>query len=60
MTYFNIDPKPRDYVHPNGIKNINKVNLGITSDLLPIMNELCDDRILYLTNGNEISVDYRK
>ncbi len=59
MTYFNIDPKPRDYVHPNGIKKINKVNLGITSDLLPIMNELCDDRILYLTNGNEISVDYK-
>ena len=60
MTYFNIDPKPRDYIHPNGIKNINKVNLGITSDILPIMNELCDDGILYLTNGNEISVDYKK
>ena len=24
MTYFNIDPKPRNFIHPNGIKKILK------------------------------------
>ena len=48
MTYFNIDPKPIKFVHPNGIKNIKKVNLGVTNDLISIINELCDDSILNL------------
>ena len=26
MTYFNIDPKPKNFIHPNGIKRINKVS----------------------------------
>lgn len=59
MTYFNIDPKPIKFVHPNGIKNIKKVNLGVTNDLISIINELCDDSILNLNNGNEISVEYQ-
>ena len=25
MTYFNIDPKPKNYIHPNGIKSIKEV-----------------------------------
>ncbi len=24
MSYFNIDPKPEDYTHPNGIRDIDK------------------------------------
>jgi len=59
MTYFNIDPKPIKFVHPNGIKNIKKVNLGVTTDLISIINELCDDSILNLNNENEISVEYQ-
>ena len=59
MTYFNIDPKPIKFVHPNGIKNIKKINLGVTTDLISIINELCDDSILNLNNENEISVEYQ-
>ena len=25
MSYFDIDPKPKDYIHPNGVKGISKV-----------------------------------
>lgn len=59
MTYFNIDPKPKRFTHPNGIKKIKTVNLGIQDDLIPIMNELCEDSILNLTNGNQIFVEYQ-
>lgn len=46
MTYFNVDPKPKDFIHPNGIKKIKRVSLGTDPNLIPIINELCDDYML--------------
>ena len=48
MTYFNIDPKPRNFIHPNGIKKINKVKYGNEKSLLKIINEMCNDETLNL------------
>jgi len=48
MTYFNIDPKPRNFIHPNGIKKINKVKYGNEKRLLKIINEMCNDETLNL------------
>jgi len=46
MTYFNIDPKPKDFIHPNGIKKIK---------LIPLMEALCDDEILQLFIGSGVT-----
>ncbi len=48
MTYFNIDPKPRNFIHPNVIKKINKVKYGNEKRLLKIINEMCNDETLNL------------
>lgn len=61
MTYFNIDPKPKSYIHPNRIKGIRRISYGTDADLIPLVNELCDDKILMLSVGNEvIGVEYEK
>ncbi len=61
MTYFNIDPKPKRYVHPNGTKGIKRISFGTEADLIPLMNELCDDDTLDLFVGNGVvKVEYGK
>ena len=57
MTYFNIDPKPENFVHPNGVQAITKVRFGTRADLVPVIQELCDDPVLELFVGNGISVE---
>ena len=41
------------------LRTLKKVNLGVTNDLISIINDLCDDSILNLNNGDEISVEYQ-
>lgn len=54
MTYFNIDPKPKNYTHPNGVTGISKVVFGAAQGLIPIIKELCDDPMLELVEGEGI------
>lgn len=54
MTYFNIDPKPKNFVHPNGAKRIRSVSFGTAKDLIPLICTLCDDPALVLFEGNGI------
>ena len=59
MTYFTIDPKPKEFIHPNGVKGISKICFGTEDKLIPIIDELCNDTILELTIGKGVqSVDY--
>ena len=51
MTYFNIEPKPAVYVHPNEILKIKSVSYSLDSELSSIFRELCTDSLLDL---NEI------
>ena len=51
MTYFNIDPKPKDFVHPNGVKGIKKVSYGAEAAALLMLKELCDDPALEWFEG---------
>lgn len=61
MTYFNINPKPKDAVHPNGIKKVQRVSFGTDEGLIPIINQLCDDDTLELHVGSGIhKVTYEK
>ena len=61
MTYFNINPKPKKLIHPNGVKKIKCISFGTDENLIPIIKELCDDKILELFVGNGVqSLTYEK
>lgn len=54
MTYFNIDPKPKNFTHPNGVKRVKNISFGTKEEFIPIIEELCDDATLTLFLGSEI------
>lgn len=54
MTYFNIDPKPKAFVHPNGAVRISSVSFGTKAEYIPLIEELCDDETLELFVGEGI------
>ena len=51
MTPFNIDPKPKNFIHPNKIKRIQQVSYVTEPNLIGIINELCNDDRLQLSTG---------
>lgn len=55
MTYFNIDPKPKtDDIHPNGIKGIKSISIGINPNHHQLLQDLCDDPTLTPFTGTGI------
>lgn len=51
MNYFGIDPKPSNFVHPNGIRKIKKVVFRIDKKNADILKELLqDDRLEILVD----------
>jgi hypothetical protein len=61
MTYFDVDPKPKDFVHPNGVVGIKSVSFGTKKEYFPLIRELCDDPILKLFVGEGVrDVEYRR
>lgn len=55
MTYFNVDPKPKAFVHPNGVTRISRVAFGTRKELFPVIRELCDDEMLELQEGDGVT-----
>ena len=51
MTPFNINPKPKNFIHPNKIRGIKQVSYVTDSNIIPIINELCNDNRLQLSAG---------
>ena len=61
MTYFNIDPKPKNFVHPNGIKRINDISYNLDNSLISIFKKLCNDKTIQLTDQKgEMHVNFKK
>jgi hypothetical protein len=61
MTYFNIDPKPKNYAHPNGFKKIKNISFGTKKEFIPLINELCEDETLKLFLGEGVKdLEYEK
>ena len=59
MTPFNMNPKPRNFIHPNKIRGIKQVSYVTESNIIPIINELCNDDRLQLSAGKgECKVTY--
>lgn len=54
MTCFNIDPKPHDFIHPNGIRRIKFISYGSAPRFLPLLAELCCDTSIGLFEGKGI------
>jgi hypothetical protein len=48
MTYFNINPKPQNFIHPNDVSRIDKVSYGMNSELRSIFCKLCSDETIDL------------
>lgn len=61
MTYFNEDPKPKNFIHPNGIKKIKSISYGSINELIPLIRKLCDDEVLDLFVGEGVKdLQYEK
>jgi hypothetical protein len=59
MTPFNINPKPKNFAHPNKINRIKKISYYTEANIIPIINELCnDDRLQLSTGKGECKVTY--
>lgn len=62
MSYFNIDPKPKNFVHPNGVKKIKKTVFQTNERFAEILNQLVqDDTLEFVVSENEskiLSVEY--
>lgn len=43
MSYFTIDPKPKEFVHPNGLKRVSNIKFATTKEVGNIMKELLND-----------------
>lgn len=60
MTYFSEDPKPVDFIHPNGIREIKKVIYRTDPDRFAPIRALCEDERLELAEGSGIEVEFDK
>jgi hypothetical protein len=43
MSYFNIDPKPKDFVHPNGYRRVSKIKFATTAEAASVIKSLLED-----------------
>ena len=54
MTFFSINPKPKNDIHPNDIKGVKSISLGLTKDQQQIFLDICDDKTIKLFEGHGI------
>ena len=63
MSYFETDPKPKNYVHPNGIIRVKKVVYQTTKKNADALQKLVDDNSLEIIIGDPskiISVEFEE
>ena len=64
MSYFGIDPKPVNFVHPNGIKKISKIVFKIDEKNADILKQLIDDDSLEIISDDRekgiVQIEYDK
>ena len=54
MTYFSVDPKPKEHIHSNNIKGVKSISFGTDESLIPLINKLCNDNRLKLFVGDGV------
>ncbi len=64
MSYYNIDPKPKDFVHPNGVRRVKRLKLVTNRESIGILEELIDDETIELAEGDKkaevVAVEYER
>lgn len=58
MTYFSVDPKPKNFVHPNGVRRVGKVTYRTDAQYFDLIRDLCDDEHLLVEEGHGIEVEF--
>lgn len=62
MSYFSIDPKPKNFIHPNGVKKIKKIVFKTDERKANILKQLIDDDVLEIVVDDKekgiVSVEY--
>jgi len=56
MSYFTIDPKPKNYVHPNGIRRVDRVVYKVSQRYKEALEHLVDDKTLVLEEADGFEV----
>lgn len=56
MSYFNIDPKPRNFVHPNGYRKVGKIRYATTGEAAKVIQKLLNDPIVEIEVTGEAGV----
>lgn len=56
MSYFTIDPKPKNYVHPNGIRRVDRVVYKVSQRYKEALEHLVDDKTLVLEEADGFQV----
>ena len=61
MTPFNMNPKPKNFIHSNKVRKIQRILYGSQPQFIPLLTELCDDDTLQLFEGTGVKeVLYKK
>lgn len=64
MSYFSIDPKPKNFIHPNGVKKIKKIVFKIDEHHANILKQLVkDDTLEIIADDKEkgiVHIEYEK
>lgn len=64
MSYFSTDPKPTDFVHPNGIRRIKKIIFKIDAQNADILRQLVDDASLEIVADDQekgiVNIEYER
>ena len=54
MTKFSENPKPKNFIHPNKVRKIQRILYGTQPQFIPLLTELCDDDTLQLFAGEGV------
>jgi len=61
MTKFSENPKPKNFIHPNKVRKIQRILYGTQPQFISLLTELCDDDTLQLSEGTGVKeVLYKK
>jgi hypothetical protein len=54
MTPFNEDPRPKNFIHPNGVSKISQVIYGAEPTMISVIKMLCSDPVLFFSKDKGV------
>lgn len=53
MTFFSVNPKPKENIHTNNIVGVKSITLGLNEKQIEIFKKICDDERIIIEQGSE-------